>query len=238
MLQDRGVSLLEIQFGKHCLLFLFWWENVIFIIILLQCHTTILLVPIPFQNSPIFFLSPQALMTHTTLVLLPNTDPVHAEKNRSVPNSPCIISLSREGSDTFLSTHLAHFPKTCGYITVCDFHPSYKHGYNWSMISEATGEYVRKEWEKTRKKHKSHFLRKSGLKKGNSLQLPIKENFLVVYSAKEISKIFYLFTTSRVGFKLSFGELRSGKATTLNKTGFFLLMYLEAFGWLVKNPSI
>lgn len=186
-----------------------------------------MLVPIPFQNSPMFLLSPQALMTHITPVLLSNTDLLHAKKNRSVPKSHCIISLSRAGSDTFLSAQLAYFPKTCGNITVCNFHPSYKHGCNWSTISKATGEYVRKEWEKTRKKHKSHFLRKSGLKKGNSLQLLIEENFLVVYWAKRNKQIvakyilIYLFTTSYIGFKQSFGKLWTGKVTTWNKTGFF-----------------
>lgn len=193
--------------------------------------------PFPKQpNTP-----PHVLMTHTTPVLLSNTDPVHPDKNRSVPKPHCIISLSREGSDTFLTTQLANFSKTCGNITVCDFHPSYKYGYNWSKISKATGEYVRKEWEKTRKRHKSHFLRKWVLQKGNSLQLLIEKHFLVAYWAKEISRfwqnIFYLFTTSNKGFKLSFGELRSGKVTTLNKTGLFSKCILRL--WMTgENPSI
>lgn len=174
-------------------------------------------------------------MTHTTPILLSNTDPVHAAKNRSAPNSHCVISLSRETSDTFLSAQLAHFPKTCGYITVCDFHSSYKHGYNWSTIWKPTDEYVRKEWEKTRKKHQSHFLRKSGFKKGNSLQLPIEENFVVVYWANEISRfwqnIFYNFTS---GFQIKLWGTKVWESYHTKQDRFSLLTYLEAFGWWVK----
>lgn len=174
-------------------------------------------------------------------LLLSTTDPVHPEKNRSVPKSHCIISLSREGSDTFLSTQLANFSKTCGNITVCDFHPSYKHGYNWSKISKATGEYIRKEWEKTRKKHKSHFLRKWVLQKGNSLQLLIEEHFLVAYWAKEISRflqnIFLSFYNFTQRFQIKLWGTKVWENYHMKQDRLFLQMYLEAFGSLVKTQA-
>lgn len=82
------------------------------------------LVPIPFQNSPIYFLSPQVLMRHTTPVLLSNTECMLKKPGHY--QNPIALSLSREDSDTFLSTQFADFSKTCCNIAVCDFHPSYK----------------------------------------------------------------------------------------------------------------
>lgn len=151
------------------------------------------------------------------------------------------MSHSREGSDTFLYIQLAHFPKTCGNIMVCVFHPSYKHGYSWSTISKATGEYVRKEWEKTREKHKSHFLRKSGLKKGNSLPTAFNRgkfpSCLLSQGKKQLlaKYFFYLFTTSPVGFKLSFGELR-WESYHMKQDRSFLLSW--GFWMTGENPNI
>lgn len=108
------------------------------------------------------------------------------------------------------------------------------------MISKTIGKCVRKEWEKTRKKHKSRFPRKSGFKKGNSLQFLMEKISWLFTGPWEISRFWWnifqflsLFTTSHLGFKYAFRGLRTGKVTLCNKT-VFPLIYLEAFGWLMK----